>query len=553
MVSSLLADALSDPSSVLQDLYQKNREANNFPRVVVHHFASVFASDADIQQVRIQNLFICTCSGNKRPLVRFRAMVQSTGTEVYCKELPARQLGGWGLAEECGDRVDDDPTSHAYEHFLDDRTTLWAVSVPGESAWASGTAVKTLSQTSAQSKKNPFPSQAHLGVNVKLYGSEAESLKLTDVVTFVGILVNAPILNVNEEEIEVPTLHTVFHRSPDESRLPFKFPMDMLVLGAPNDIIQNLTLGPLHALRSELIAWIAAEGLGGDTTVAEWILMACISRVQSREPPILPLSLTISSFPAPPPIPNTSPTRVILEPTIKHVLQLLLPALVHLPLSISFMNESRFQPQSVDEELLSGCLQLPAGTVVLVSDSAVSEGTLHETGVRNVAALKQCVRNQTLDYIFPYSSFPFQTDLEFIALAQGRTSPFVETDVYVPLRPGEGVSVLYKDAAQVQKPPAEKLKHFRDLLGGAKQGKVQISEEISQFIQQDYVRGRQSSPSPVTSDDLILRMSLARLMSLSFHSPELTKDIWAITKKLDDSRKELLRATAPGVDQRGPI
>lgn len=52
MVSSLLADALSDPSGVLQSLYQKNREADNFPHVVFSHFASIFVSDAEFQQVR---------------------------------------------------------------------------------------------------------------------------------------------------------------------------------------------------------------------------------------------------------------------------------------------------------------------------------------------------------------------------------------------------------------------------------------------------------------------------------------------------------------------
>ena len=104
-----------------------------------------------------------------------------------------------------------------------------------------------------------------------------------------------------------------------------------------------------------------------------------LSSRQSREPLILPLSVTLSSFPPPPPVPNTSSTRIILEPTIKHVLQALLPALAYLPLSIPFLNESRFQPKSVDEDLHSGNLQLPAGTVILVSDGAISEGSLHES------------------------------------------------------------------------------------------------------------------------------------------------------------------------------
>ncbi len=58
MVSSLLADALSDPSAVLQSLYQKNREADDFPRVVTNHFASIFVSDMEFQQVR-RSAIVC--------------------------------------------------------------------------------------------------------------------------------------------------------------------------------------------------------------------------------------------------------------------------------------------------------------------------------------------------------------------------------------------------------------------------------------------------------------------------------------------------------------
>ena len=89
-------------------------------------------------------------------------------------------------------------------------------------------------------------------------------------------------LTSNEEEIEVPTLHVVFHRSPNESKLKFKFPMDLSLLSPPNDIvsgIQSISLNPISSLRSELIDWIATEGLGGDVNAAEWVLLACIARV----------------------------------------------------------------------------------------------------------------------------------------------------------------------------------------------------------------------------------------------------------------------------------
>ncbi len=77
----------------------------------------------------------------ERPLVRFRGMVQSNGREVYCKELPNHRLGGWGFSEGKEDRIDEGMDVHAYNSLLDDRTTIWAVSVPGEASWISETEV----------------------------------------------------------------------------------------------------------------------------------------------------------------------------------------------------------------------------------------------------------------------------------------------------------------------------------------------------------------------------------------------------------------------------
>ena len=101
---------------------------------------------------------------------------------------------------------------------------------------------------------------------------------------------------------------------------------------------------------------------------------------QSRTPPLLPLSLSISSFPPLPPTPTPTTPSVILEPTIFHVLSTLLPTTIHIPLSIALLNESKFVPKSRDENLHSGALQLSPGTTVVVSDGAVSEGVLQNGG-----------------------------------------------------------------------------------------------------------------------------------------------------------------------------
>jgi hypothetical protein len=90
------------------------------------------------------------------------------------------------------------------------------------------------------------------------------------------------------------------------------------------------------------------------------------------------MSLTLSSFPRPPPIPDsgTVSTAALLEPAIVHVLESLLPASVQVPLSIDFLNLTPFTPTSKDDDLNSGVLQLPEGTAIVITDANVSEGTL---------------------------------------------------------------------------------------------------------------------------------------------------------------------------------
>lgn len=133
-----------------------------------------------------------------------------------------------------------------------------------------------------------------------------------------------------------------------------------------------------------------------------------------------------------------------LEPTLLHLLKLLLPAVVYVPLSIDFLNKTRLAPTFKDEDLESGVLQLASGTTVLVSDSGIAEGVLNESlspnpstrvainpqyligGVRNIDTLRKCIFNQTLAYRYPYSEFNMNTSLNFIIVAQGKSSPFAE-------------------------------------------------------------------------------------------------------------------------------
>jgi hypothetical protein len=51
MVSSHIADALADPTTVLLELFDSNEDLDAFPSKVASHFAQVFGSPDALQEV----------------------------------------------------------------------------------------------------------------------------------------------------------------------------------------------------------------------------------------------------------------------------------------------------------------------------------------------------------------------------------------------------------------------------------------------------------------------------------------------------------------------
>ncbi|KAJ7168060.1 mini-chromosome maintenance replisome factor-domain-containing protein [Mycena crocata] len=522
MVSSILVDALSDPTRSLLELYDANPDIGNFPAKVASHFTEIFASRDAFSE--IPSLHTVDPRQTDRSLVSFRAMIQDTSPspEMYLARRSGGRCGGWGLADDASD----------VEHSnLRENTVVWAVNVPGESAWLSSemNAPNTPSFTRPivpESHPHKFPvlGAPHLGIQVKVYDiSREDLLKSTDVVILVGILTMESITAELESPnaIPVPTLHVLFSRPLPLTILPRVFPYSPAV-------------STFEALRDELISWIANQGLSGDKDVAEWVLLSIIAKVQARTPPLLPPSLTISRFPPPP-----SQSSI---PNLSTILSHLLPIVVPLSLSLDVLNSSLFSPESKNEDLHSGRLQLPRGSVCVVTEGDVTEGGVFDIGVMNLRALQEMMQSQTLEYVFPFSKFTFQTDTVFLILSEGKKSTFFQTNINIPLQPNNATE-LYGLADMVQLPSAEMLTMFRDLVGGAKMGNVTIGESVAEYIQEDFVSERKAAPTPaeaVTSDDLIHRMMVARLLTLSMHQHEVSIEIWERVKVMEATRKRRL-------------
>ncbi|KAI6043125.1 putative alanine racemase-domain-containing protein [Pisolithus marmoratus] len=496
MVSAQAIEEIYNPTAVIQ-------ADNEFAAVVANHFSAIlFNADDRVNQVSSDKLTAYTDG----TFVRFRAMVQDTSSspELYVAKLSNHRCGGWGLSTSDSNEASD---SVGYQD-LQELTTMWAVSVPAESPWHSE---EVSPPVSSIPHKFPIPDASHVGVQIKMYdNTSAQLLKTTDILTFVGILSSEPVSAELNSPPDVPVLHVICYQPISESLPDIKEPC---------------------SVRRELISWISEHVIGGDDLVAEWLLLQLSSKVHTRASPFLPPSLTISHFP-PPPHPN-------MHPILSHALSELLQKYTPIPLSLELLNTRSFTPESREEDLHSGYLQLPAGTTILLTESALREGKVTEKGLMNIQAIQEIMNSQTLDYIFPFSRFTFETDISTIVLAEGRKSAFFQEDqtaLNVPLQCNLD-SNLYR-SKEVAWPSSEKLKTFRSYIAACKAtaGKVKVTEATSKHIQEDFVRQRQEDKM-TTPDDLVHLMKAARLLAASYHQEEVTVDVWEKMKELEVARK----------------
>ncbi|KAK2467094.1 hypothetical protein APHAL10511_001352 [Amanita phalloides] len=505
MVSLAVLDALADPSRVLVQLF--DGDLNSFPQKAARHFKDLFASSSIYEEVPVLDVAHPPLAHEDRSLVRFRAMVQDTSfsQEMYLARRSDGGCGGWGLGD-IGDALNAN-AEFDYEN-LRECHVIWAVSIPGESLWCSDAprvsnvsahTMLPINSESHRAHKFPLPNTPHIGVQVKIYDLPPESYKSTDLIEFVGVLTSEPYSGDIEQPSTafVPTLHVLFSTSLPITIIPHYYPA--------------VSLPDADILRQELLDWLAEEALAGDKCAAEWILLCAIARVQSRHPPILPPTITLSHFPPP-----HSPSI----PTISHVLALIFPLLVTIPISLHILNEITFYPRSNDEDLHSGWLQLPRGTLCVVAEGGIDEGEINAKALSNVHAVQTAMDSQSLQYIFPYSRFCFDTDLSFIVLADGRKSTFFQTYFNVPLHPVSDVpldelkSTLYKPREAITMPSSEKLAQFRRLVCGAKIGNSCLERSTAHYVQEDYVEERKSASSnnikSIDSNGLMHRITLAR-------------------------------------------
>ena len=99
-------------------------------------------------------------------------------------------------------------------------------------------------------------------------------------------------------------------------------------------------------------------------------------------------------------------------------------------------NKGTFVPRKDYHEnrLVSGQLQLPAGTHLILDETTMTDGQLTADGVRNVTAVGHVISWQKLEYDFNYHRIEFETDVAALVVSEGR-SMFQAVDAQVRLVP----------------------------------------------------------------------------------------------------------------------
>ena len=159
---------------------------------------------------------------------------------------------------------------------------------------------------------------------------------------------------------------------------------------------------PLKLIRDTIVNLVSIA-LGGDTFAAEYVLLHMLSMVRGREP-----ALAIGAF-------SLNIMRMKNYKYLQQVLELLLPRVAYIPLSIEHLNGRRFVPQKNYEmnRLVTGPLQLLEHTYIVCDETKMNAGKLNDTGCRNLQALQQLSNEATLKYDFQYHEMEFNMDTPY--------------------------------------------------------------------------------------------------------------------------------------------
>jgi hypothetical protein len=358
---------------------------------------------------------------------------------------------------------------------------------------------------------------------LKVYGSQAQDIKLNEVLDCVCVLSVAPEAATfgpsdadfcEEEEAHnpphsaVPRLHAV------------------LVARAPPPGLTGLTLSPSLAAepRAACVRLLTAA-CGGDALAGEYLLLHLVSRVHSRPDPFAVgcLSLNLQL-----PRGTSDGDATSLVNALWPLISALVPRTVALQLTVDGLNARPLAPHKcyVTNTLVHAPLQLAHGTHLLVDETSLAPGQLDAVGVRNIQALRDVISCQKCDVDFQFYSTTLPTDAP--ALTCSRSTSLLPADVTITVR----------CTCQPSCPPPQQLADhaalapLRAYLAAAKHAPHAIDADVAAHVEADLVASR-AVDATLGQADFHRWLTIARLLATSAGQTALSTATWTRARELE--------------------
>jgi len=454
--------------------------------------------------------------------------------ELHCA--PVASVNAAGAAQKRG-RPEDDDVEMATEEPAKPRKPC-TESTRAVSKTGGNNGVRSAADKAADFGLNfPLPWEAEHGrvastpCIVKLYDSDAESLRLCDTIEILGVLcINPELTNFEVSRLDeiglgsdarqpssalVPRIHAIRVR-----QLPFYHPLlpfspDWLSEARLVSVYQRNLGAPeaVEAARNAAIAQLTRH-LGGDALAAEYLLMLLVSRCfgchggQSLGNWALNITNWLKD------VPVTSLNDAVSE---------LVPRSACLEVSTETLASRRWRPCKDFEanRLVAAQLQLAPGTLLVLDETCLSEGTLSAEGVKALTAIGSLVTEQKLTCNF--QSYDVQIPLELSCVIVSKQRSIIkDLEVVLPFKP-QSLECTQSEAFVAQ---SSSLDAARLLLGlvTRRPHPLQIPDDAANRLSADFAEVRQEFQ--VNSGLCHAWLALARAQCLTFAEEALTPSRW---------------------------
>lgn len=389
-------------------------------------------------------------------------------------------------------------------------------------------------------ENNPIPNEKETPCMIKIYAGES-NLRLHDVVTVVGIL------SIDAEASMYTEIDTNGLGQDARDVLPWSVAPRVHVLKyeieSEDDDVQNPNARlpdetQWRDARASCVSWLQIA-CGDDALAAEWLLLWAMSSSPRKSSAMPDQDRSVIAGKLSLGLTRTSPA---VARNLEKVFQTLIHRhqVIRLPdiLSGPFCPHKDFDQNRV----LAGRLQVAAGTRLVVDETRLEPQVLNEAALKNVRALNQIARFQTLEYDFQFYQRDERVDQPMLVLSSSDLKCALVPDLDCTFRMASQTNTSQDVFALAN---IQRVELCRDYLEASRRRArgLDIPTEVGQAIEADFVNARNSNMDkdgrPLIGEaDLHLWLNLARLHAASVGARFVRVEDYMRAKILDAERKK---------------